>query len=163
MDTTAELAGFFTAHAFLTLSKCPTFDPILAFVKSDGARNMMRLVGYETPAAVQFGRNWIATNPEEAQCAVLIFDGRIRMDDDNKCDAVIAEAQQIVPEARSFVVAVPYRQFDSPEGFGVHRPKFMGDAPEGMTYDELAAAFFRGVDQHKEGAAVWNAHLDQSR
>jgi hypothetical protein len=28
--------------------------------------------------------------------------------------------------------------------------------------EELATAFFQGVDQHKEGAAVWEAHMDES-
>jgi hypothetical protein len=162
MVSTAELAGFFAAHAFWTLSEASTFDPILAFQKEDGNRNMMRLFGRETLQAVDFARDWIAKNPESAVSAVLIFDGRIRLED-GKCDAVIAEAHQLSPEAKTFALAVPYRQHDSPEGFAIHRPKFMSDEPEGTTFDELAAAFFWGVDQHKEGSAIWNAHLDESR
>src|SRR5262249_2019147 len=126
MQPAAELAGFFAAHAFWTLSEASTFDPILAFRKGESGRQMMRLVGYETPQAVEFGRNWIATNPESADCAVLVFDGRIKLDD-GKCDAVIVEAHQFSPEANSFTLAVPYRQYASEEGFAIHRPKFMCD------------------------------------
>ena len=162
MEATAELAGFFAAHAFWTLSEAPTFDPMLAFLKEDGARNMVRLVGYEAPQAVAFGRDWIAKNEESARCAVLVFDGRIRLGDD-RTDAVIVEAHQLAPEERTFTLAVPYRQYDSSEGFAVYRPKFLSEAPAGTSYDELAAAFFRGVDQHEDGSAVWNEHLDQSR
>jgi hypothetical protein len=162
MEPTAELAGFFVAHAFWTLSEASTFDPILAYLKEDGERNMIRLVGYETPQAVAFGRDWIGKNSESATSAVLIFDGRINLED-GKCDAVIAEGHQLAPEARTFKIAIPYRQYDSAEGFAVHRPKFMSEAPEGTNFDELGAAFFRGVDQHEQGAAIWNAHLDESR
>jgi hypothetical protein len=162
MVNAVELAGFFAAHAFWSLSEASTFNPILAYVTADGQRHMMRLVGHETPQAVEFGRQWIAKNPEAALCAVLIFDARIRLGED-KCDAVIVEAHQLGPEARTFGLAVPYRQHDSPEGFAIHRPKFLSDEPAGTTFDELAAAFFRGVDEHKEGAAIWNAHLDESR
>ena len=162
MMSTAELAGFFAAHAFWTLSEASTFDPILAFMKQDGKRSMIRIIGRETPQAVEFGRDWIARNPESAVCAVLLFDGRIRLGDE-KCDAVIAEAHQFQPEARAFALAIPYRQHDSAAAFAIHGPKFMSERPEGTTFDELAAAFFRGVDQHEQGSAIWNAHLDQSR
>jgi len=162
MEPTAELAGFFVAHAFWTLSEASTFDPILAYLTEDGKRNMIRLVGYETPQAVALGRDWIVKNTEAATSAVLIFDGRISLED-GKCDAVIAEAQQLSPDAQTFKIAIPYRQHDSAEGFAVHRPKFMSEAPEGTSLDELAAAFFRGVDEHEKGSAIWNAHLDESR
>ncbi len=162
MGPAAELAGFFTAHAFWTLSEASTFDPILAYLTEDGKRNMIRLVGYEMPQAVAMGRDWIAKNEDSATIAVLIFDARINLEG-GKCDAVIAEVHQLSPEARQFSIAVPYRQHNSAEGFAVHRPKFMSEAPEGTTIDELAEAFFRGVDEHKEGSAIWNAHLDQSR
>src|SRR5262249_32761280 len=118
--------------------------------------------GMDTPKAGDFARDWIAKNPEGAACAVLIFDGRIRMGE-GKCDAGVAEADQLSPEARAFTLAVPYRPYATPDGFGVPRPKFPSDEPEGTTFDDLAAAFFRGVDQHKEGSAVWNKHLDESR
>ena len=46
----------------------------------------------------------------------------------------------------------------------MYRPKFIEvtgvDEPD---YGALADAFFAGVDSHEQAAAVWNAHLDQTR
>jgi hypothetical protein len=46
----------------------------------------------------------------------------------------------------------------------VYRPKFIfGTESTPEEQRALGEAFFRGVDSHKEGSAVWNKHLDQSR
>ena len=72
----------------------------------------------------------------------------------------IFREESYLPEG--FVVAVPYRHANSREGFAVYQPKFFNyEGPE-VSFETLEKAFFRGVNQHEKGAAVWNASLDQS-
>jgi hypothetical protein len=59
-------------------------------------------------------------------------------------------------------MGVPYRSSDSPHGFAVFRPKFLGFGGGQPDFNRLREEFFRGVDKHEKGAAVWNANLDQS-
>jgi hypothetical protein len=61
-------------------------------------------------------------------------------------------------------MAVPYRSQSAPQGFAVYRPKFI----EVIGLNEadhaaLADVFFASVDSREQAAAVWNAHLDQTR
>jgi hypothetical protein len=82
---------------------------------------------------------------------------------DGKTDALLIEARRYEPGVWGLMMAVPYRNAADPAGFAVYRPKFpevVGPAPD---YSLLAEAFFRSIDRHERGAAVWNAHIDQSR
>lgn len=60
-------------------------------------------------------------------------------------------------------MAVPYRNAADAAGFAVYRPKFLDVIGAASDYSLLAETFFRGVDRHERGAAVWNAHIDQGR
>ena len=162
MEQTAELAGLFAAHAIWCVSDGDTLIPMLAFEGAGGTQEMHRLVTENLEDGVAQGKEWLAANPESASRAVLIYDGFIPLES-GKTDALILEAVEFHPERRSLTMAVPYRHAESPEGFAVYRPKFLGfEGPE-PSYEVLGAAFFRGVDQHEKGAAVWNANIDQSK
>jgi hypothetical protein len=162
MITASELAGFFAAHTVWTLSEADTFDPIVAFTTEDGKRQMMRLVGLETPAAVEFGRKQIAENPEITGDAVLLFDGRIT-GDDGKLDAIIIEmCCHAFPSARA-VVAVPYTPH-RPGPFRVHRPKVLRwENCDDFDLDAAFGAFFEGVAAHEQGSEIWKDALDESK
>ena len=162
MITAAELAGFFAAHTVWCLSDADSFDPVLAFTTEDGERHMMRLIGYEGQAAVEFGRQRLDDNPMDANDGVLLLDGRITVEG-GKLDAIITEMRSYgFPEARA-TIAVPYTPSSSGR-FLVHRPKLV-EWHECDDFDMDAAfeAFFRGVDEHEQGAKVWNEALDESK
>jgi hypothetical protein len=57
---------------------------------------------------------------------------------------------------------VPYRPVNSPEGFAVHRPKFLSFAGPEPDYQDVGSAFFEGVDSHDKAAPIWSRHLDES-
>ena len=63
------------------------------------------------------------------------------------------------------ILAVPYTpKGDESPRFRVHKPKLL-EWSHCEDFDQRRAldAFFRGVDAHEQGAAVWNAALDQSK
>lgn len=160
MELTAQLAGFFTAHAVWCVSDGETLIPILAFEKRDGSRQIRRLSTPDREAAVAQGHEWLETNPEAAARAVLIYDGFVH-EGESQREALVVEAQRFSGEGRSLTVAIPYRSAQSPEGFAVYRPQFLSQGPD-ESFAHLADAFFRGLARHKQGAEVWNAHLDES-
>ncbi len=162
MEAAAELAGFFAAHGIWCVSDGGPLIPMLAFEKSDGKRQLVRLAVDDLGKAARMGQQWLDENREGALRAVLVCDGFITLPS-GKTDALILEARSYGPPVQSFRMAVPYRNREGPSGFAVHRPKFLGFEGGEPDQDELAAAFFRGVDRHEEGARVWNAHLDQSQ
>ncbi|MDQ2732541.1 MAG: hypothetical protein M3Y56_12860 [Armatimonadota bacterium] len=161
IERTAELAGFFAAHAVWCVSDAETLTPLLAFEKRDGSRLMERFASDDMGAAIEQGRKWLTNNPERAVRAVLVSDGYVTLQT-GKIDALIVEAHQFMPEASSFMMAIPYRRAADPRGFAVHRPKFL--ACEGMEPDfmRIGTAFFRGASGHDKGIEVWNTHLDES-
>ena len=111
--------------------------------------------------SVTKGRDWLETNHLGATRAVLIYDGFITLPS-GKVDALLVEAREYGPQALSFKMAIPYRHAQSPEGFAVHRPKFLELDADQSQVTALAQAFFDGVEQHEKGAEVWNSHLDES-
>jgi len=161
MRDTLQLAGFFAAHAVWCVSDGEILIPLLAYELPDGTRQMARLAADTLKEGIEQGRNWLGQNPEQACRAVLIYDGYITLES-GKTDALFIEARIYVSDEASFTMAIPYRNAEHPDGFAVYRPKFLSVEGVEPELDELANAFFRGVDQHEKGAAVWEAHLDQS-
>lgn len=159
----AQLAGFFAAHGVWSVSDGATLIPILGYENGSGERGMSRFAHDDLGAAANAGREALAANPAGAQRAVLVVDGYVHLDV-GRVDALVVEAVEYGPQPLSLTVAVPYRLASSPDGFAVHRPKFL--AMNGIDRQEAAGlgeAFFAGVDSHEAAAAVWNAHLDNSR
>lgn len=163
MIKAAELAGFLAAHAVWSVSDGETLTPILGFETAGGERQMNRLMADELQEAVERGQRWLKTNPQSASRAVLVFDAFVELED-GRSDALVVEARNYGPGPSAFTMALPYRPVDRPGGFAVHRPKLLSiDGIADDAVEELVESFFRGVDGHERGAAVWNDHLDESR
>jgi len=162
MNATGELAGFFAAHAVWCVSDGETLVPILACESSDGSRQMERIEAEQLQDAVRDGKDRLATNPESAARAVLVYDGFVTLNG-AKTDALIIDAIEYGAPNTGFTMAVPYRHANDAADFAVFRPKFLGFEGLEPSWHALGEAFFHGVDRHEKGAAVWNASLDQSR
>ena len=162
MITASELAGFIAAHAIWCVSDADGLVPMVAFTTGDGQRKLERLAFDDIGAAVEHGRQRLKDDPYNADDGVLAYDGRVAVEG-GQLDAVILEMRSYgFPWAKA-ALAVPYTPAGSGR-FRVHKPKLV-EWHECDDFDKDAAfdAFFRGVDAHEKGAAVWNAALDQSK
>lgn len=168
MEATAEMAGFFAAHAVWCVADGQPLTPLVAYHVEGEKPRLQRFVHETYETAVDEAREFLADNPKQALRAVLIFDGYVALGDEVKTDALLVEAQDYgvpgVDEGHSFLMAIPYRHAENKRGFAVHRPKFLeyegpGDDPD---FTAAGTAFFVGVDQHEEGGKVWKDSLDES-
>ena len=171
MLKTLELAGFFTAHAVLCICGGDPYQPSTITELADGSREINVFNDID---GARWGRRFFADNPNGADRAVLVMDGYVTLEG-WRTDALIVEARLYRGATEEWKLTLPYAPVKKPKGlaklfgskpntFKVYRPKFMFGTES--TPDEqraLGEAFFRGVDSHKEGSAVWNKHLDQSR
>ncbi len=160
MEATARLAGFFAAHGIWCVSGGEDLIPMVAFEHGDEEREMRRFTSKTLAESVEAAREWVQANPEGADRLVLVFDGGIELES-GKIDALIIEAS--AGDDHSFVMAVPYRNAKSAEGFAVHRPKLGSVEGGDSTSSSLGEAFFDGVDKHEKGASIWDEHLDESQ
>ncbi|MGH6962201.1 MAG: hypothetical protein ACREE7_17100 [Dongiaceae bacterium] len=153
-----EFAGFLMAHAIWSVSEGSTLTPMIGFVK-DGERTLMRIEEADMKEAVGRGQAWIETNPEQAERAVFIHDGFVRLPS-GRTDALLAVIREYGPPPMALEIVVPYRNSKAGR-FAVHCPKFQ--AARGIAnLAGLGEAFFKGVNDHEHGARIWNEHLDQS-
>jgi hypothetical protein len=162
MYETAQLAGFFAAHGIWSVSDGAALVPLLGYEYADGSRGMDRFALDDAGDGARAGQEALHANRYGAVRAVLVVDTYLDLDS-GRTDALIVEAVEYGPDLRSLKLAVPYRAKPSPQGFAVHRPKFIGiDGISEQDQAALADAFFDGVDSHEQAAVVWNAHLDPS-
>jgi hypothetical protein len=153
-----EFAGFLMAHAVWAVSEGSTIAPMIGYVK-DGERTVLQIEDQDVKTSVARGQAWIEANPDQADRAVLVYDGFVRLPS-GRTDALMAEVREYGPPPMSLEIVVPYRSAKSGR-FAVHRPKFQ--APRGIpNLAGLGEAFFRGVNSHEHGARIWNDHIDQS-
>ena len=173
MKKTVELAGFVAADAIWNVSERggPVF-PSIAFERSDSAKpDMMRFMMEPYEAAIASGLESLTENKEKAVRAVLVFNGYVTLPG-GRTDALFLEmktygrrglARWWSAPTRSLTMAVPYRDIEKPGGFAVYRTKVLSDEGGKAVASDLFEAFLRGVDRHREGAKVWNDHLDASQ
>lgn len=162
MLNTARLAGFFAAHGIWSVSDGVMLIPILGYENESGERGMDRFVLDDMGAAAAAGQEALHRNGHHATRAVLVVDGYVHLSS-GKTDSLIIDAVEYGPDAKSIKVAVPYRPSAAPNGFAVHRPKFLEmNGIDRADYESLGEAFFAGVDDHEQAAEVWNAHYDPS-
>lgn len=161
MREAAELAGFFTAHAVWSISDGETLVPIYAYVDSSGERAMERIAAPRLEESVQIGQQRLSENPHNASVGVLVYDGRITVEG-RKLDSLIVQFRDF-GQGASAVMAIPYKPKKLLQRFVVYRPKLL-EAPENSeaVLPEVTEAFFRGVDNHEKGAAVWSKHSGES-
>ena len=162
LEDTATIAGFFAAHAIWCVSDGETLQPMLGFAHADERREMARLETETLEEGVRVGLQWLEENPQAVDQAVLIYDGFITLAGEENLDALIIEARRYGEEPGGFTMAIPYRSASDPKGFAVFRPKFVDLENAQAVVMDLSTAFFKGVNQHKEAAPVWKAHLVES-
>jgi hypothetical protein len=159
----AILSGFFAAHAVWSISDGEMLIPIYAYLDESDQRHLERLDAVPADVAVKQARDQLDRNPHKAKCAVLIYDGYMTIAG-VKTDALMLEIRDYSDSPKSVRIAIPYSPKSEKSAFVVYRPKlveFPGPADE--TARKFLEAFWQGVEDHKQGSAVWNAHIDQSR
>jgi len=162
MITASQLAGFFAAHAVWCVSDGDTLIPMLAYTNENDERQMERLAHDDLAAAVEYGKQKLASNEMDAVDAVLIYDGRITLADE-KLDALIIEMRAYFSPDSEAVLAIPYTPRASGQ-FRVHKPKVLAwDHCEDFDMNAAFESFFNGVAGHEKGAAIWNECLDESK
>lgn len=134
---------------------------MLAYQRGD-QRQMNRLASEDVAQAVEAGKRDLETNPNDADDAVLVYDGRINAQGE-KLDAIIVELRAYFSLDSKVSLAVPYTP-SSRGAFRVHKPKLLQwEACEDFDMNAVFRAFFQGVAKHEKGSAVWNAVLDESK
>jgi hypothetical protein len=160
LASATELAGFFLAHAVWSVSEGETLVPILA-LERDRKRSFHRIENERYEDAVTQGKEWLAENPEDAERAVLVFDGYFTLDSHRK-DALVAEIVDYGQTPEKLRIILPYRHANAKDGFAVYRPKIDRDDLNDADLRLIAEALWRGVDSHAQGSAVWSKYLDQT-
>lgn len=161
MELAANLAGFLTAHAVWCVSDGETLIPLMGCETSNGERQMHRFTADRIEEGVRQGQERLARNLEGVIRAALIYDGFITLPT-GRLDALLIDIRDHSLPPRSLLMAVPYRPSSSPQGFAVHRPKFLSFAGPEPDFQAVGSAFFQGVDSHDKAAPVWSRHLDES-
>ncbi|WP_447730091.1 hypothetical protein [Pseudoxanthomonas suwonensis] len=162
MDRAVELAGFFAAHGIWCVSDGESLIPMLAQESAANGRNMLRFAAEQLEDGVAQAQTHLESNPDQSERAALVYDGYITLPT-GRTDALFVVIRSYVAPVATLTMAVPYRHSESPDGFAVHRPKFVEWQGDGSpNYQTFGEAFFRGVDSHEEAAAVWAEHNDDS-
>lgn len=161
MESEAKLAGFLAAHAIWSISDGEMLIPMLGFETAEGTRNLHRFVAERVEKGVEEGKERLVRNPDRAVRAALVYDGYITLPT-GKVDALLVDIRGYGNPPRSLLMAVPYRPANSPQGFAVHRPKFLSFEGPKPDYAATGSAFFEGVDSHDKAAPIWSKHLDES-
>ena len=154
-----QMAGFFAAHAIWCVSDGETLIPIVAHPDGAGKRVMERVVSDDSRAAVAITKEKLPSIAKENGGAVLLYDSFVTLGF-WRTDAIMIE---IVSQDARLIMAVPYRHLKDHAGFAVFKPKFVECSDSGADYQALSEAFFRGVDSHEKGSAVWSKYIDQSK
>ena len=161
MITASRLAGFFAAHAIWSVSDGETLIPILGYTGEDDERVLNRLAGPDPAAAVAQGKAQLASNPMDANDAVLLYDGRIALGE-SKIDAILVEMRAYFSPQSEAVLAVPYRPKSSGI-FRVHKPKVLvWKNCEDFDVNRALQEFGDGVTSHEKGSKIWTDSLDES-
>ncbi len=162
MITASKLAGFFAAHAILSVFDGETLIPVLAYTMADDQRKMERLViSDDLAVSVAFGKQKLESNEMDANDAVLLYDGRIPLGKE-KIDAIIIEIRTYFSPDSEVMLALPYTPNTSGE-FRVHKPKLLiWNGCDDFDIDDTLRSFFDGVSSHQKGAKIWNYCLDES-
>ncbi|MBB6562113.1 hypothetical protein HNP48_004822 [Acidovorax soli] len=163
MERAIELAGFFAAHGIWCVAEGEPLTPMLAQESAAYGRNMLRFAADQLEEGVAQAQDYLDQNPGQAERAAMVYDGFITLPSGRTDALIIVVRSYAKPSATTLTMAVPYRNAQSPDGFAVHRPKFMGwQGPGTADYKVLGDAFFRGVESHEAAAPVWAQHNDDS-
>jgi len=159
MNSAAQLAGFYAAHAIWCVSDGETVTPMVARLVNDEA-TMERLDEDDFEESIDAGRERL-TGGDGPRDAALLYDASIEIEGD-EVDAIVVEIRSADAPESEVVLAVPYTLApDTP--FAVHQPQMLAWTNcEAFDVEEFMEAFFAGVDAHEQGAKVWNQSHDES-
>lgn len=161
MEQAIRLAGFFAAHGVWCVADGDALIPLYAYEDAQGARKMIRYDADSLEDGVALARASLAQNDEEAAQAVVVHDGYVSLES-GRTGALIVIARDHAADL-TLTMAIPYRNAAHPQGFAVHRPKFLdwrgASEPD---YALLGEQFFAGVEMHELGDRIWQAKLDDS-
>ena len=156
-----QLAGFFSAHAVWSVSDGGPLVPMYASKEDDEKPEMKRLAHEQLEDGVAAGR--VLLDNELRKDRTLIFDGLITLGNE-KVDALVVEWRSASSPEKRMALGIPYTPGKANQKFLVHRPKVLAaDDQSRIDLEILLNQFWSGVDQHTEGAKVWNEHMDQSK
>jgi len=156
-----QLAGFFSAHAVWSVSDGGPLVPMYVSSEGNAKPEMKRLAHEQLEQGVAAGRALL--EGELGKDRVLIFDGLITLGGE-KVDALVVEWRSEASPEKRVTLGIPYTPGTARQKFLVHRPKVLAaDERSRVELQELLNQFWSGVDQHTEGAKVWNDHMDQSK
>ncbi|WP_305745281.1 hypothetical protein [Acidovorax sp. A1169] len=103
-----------------------------------------------TSAHTSYGtqaQEYLDQNAGQAERAALVYDGFITLPS-GRTDALIVLVRSFARPPTTLTMAVPYRNAQSPSGFAVHRPKFLGwQGPGTADYQLLGDAIFGGSNR----------------
>jgi hypothetical protein len=157
LSETARHAGFFAAHAVWCVSEGEILIPMLVHPGTDGKASMTRLVSDDAQKAVAEAKRRLSEDAAQHGAAIVLYDTFVTLGS-WRTDAILIEA---LAGSLELIMAVPYRNAKSDQGFAVYKPKFIKCPAEAV--QEIAQTFFDGVDSHEKGNAVWTKFIDQSR
>ena len=151
-----KLAGFIAAHGIWCVSEGDAIIPIYAYTDENDEQVMNRLAMERLEDAVAIGKERLEKNNEDANDAVLMFDGRVLIGE-KKYDALIVEMRAYFSPGSIAAMAVPYSPTTENSTFKVHEPKFvLWENCDDFDLNACADAFFQGVNSHEKAAQVWN-------
>ncbi|MBW4716795.1 hypothetical protein [Saccharothrix obliqua] len=159
MIETAQLAGFFAAHAVWSVSDGEALIPLIGYEHPDGSRGMDRFLHEDIADGAHAALESLQDNSNGYARAAVAIDAFLHVAG-GKVDALIVEAHQYGLTPGRLKVAVPYRPRTETSTFAVYRAKVLESMDD---QDTLMNAFFDGVDAHEDAAPVWhNAYEDVS-
>ena len=153
----ARHAGFFSAHSVWCVAEGETLIPMRVHPGADGKASMTRLLSDDPRKAIAEAKARLSQDVARHGASILLYDTFVTLDN-WRTDAILIEAHAGTSQ---LVIAVPYRNAMSNEGFAVYKPKFVECPPEAV--QEIGRHFFDGVEDHEHGNAVWTKFIDQSR
>ena len=157
-----EFAGFAAAQVVCCLFDRQPFLPLAFSLRAPDRKTVSILAGGTPEMIASRGQQWLDANLDEADEAVVAFDGYVTLPPAARKDAILLELRSYDTHGFQMRMAVPYRPHHDPAGFAVHRPKFIVPTLEGQDTVGMNRAFFRGVFSHDYGGRIWQECSDQS-
>ena len=157
-----EFAGFAAAQVVCSLYDRQPFLPLAFSRRAPDQKTVSILSGGSPEVIAARGQEWLDANAHDADEAVVATDGYVTLPPFARRDAIILDLRAYRAQPFQMRMAVPYRPHHDPQGFAVHRPKFIVARLEGQDTDAINRAFFSGVFSHEYGGRIWKACSDQS-
>ncbi len=161
MIDTAHFAGFCAAHTVLGIAKGRPLSPFVVILAYASQPEIRRMEAETLEDGVIEGLKILDAPHAKTERAVLVYDSIVTTEDGEK-DTILLDVRQYGKHACAVTIAIPYQPKTETKEFSVGKPEFVGFA--GIQEDVLPTLFdpfFEGVETHPDGAAVWNAHMDQ--